>query len=69
MGSGWKAQTIDESEMALFHECMRRCGYIVLDFADIARDGDASPRESLASAKSAAFIDLLFASRLRYSIQ
>jgi hypothetical protein len=33
------------------------------------RDGDVSPRESLASAKSAAFIDLLFASRLRYSIQ
>jgi hypothetical protein len=26
--------------MALFHECMRWCAYIVRDFADIVRDGD-----------------------------
>jgi hypothetical protein len=29
--------------MALFRECMRWCAYIVLDFADIVREGDFSP--------------------------
>jgi hypothetical protein len=29
--------------MALFQECMGWCAYIVLDFADIVRDGDFSP--------------------------
>jgi hypothetical protein len=28
--------------MALFHECIRSCAHIVLDFADIVRDGDLS---------------------------
>src|SRR3979490_2554864 len=37
---GWKAQTTHESEMALFYECMERCAHIVLDIADIVRDGD-----------------------------
>ena len=26
--------------MALFYECMERCAHIVLDIADIVRDGD-----------------------------
>jgi hypothetical protein len=38
-----KAQTIYESEMALFPECMQSCAHIVLDTADIVRDGDFSP--------------------------
>jgi hypothetical protein len=38
--SGWKAQTHYESEMALFSECMPSCAQIVLDIADIVRDGD-----------------------------
>ena len=29
--------------MALLHRCMRWCAHIVLDFADIVRDGDISP--------------------------
>ena len=29
--------------MALLHKCMRWCAHIVLDFADIVRDGDVSP--------------------------
>jgi hypothetical protein len=28
--------------MALFYECMERCAHIVLDIADIVRDGDIS---------------------------
>ena len=28
--------------MALFNECMQWCAYIVLDIADIVRDGDVS---------------------------
>jgi len=40
---GWKAQTIYESEMALFSECMQGCARKVLDTADIVRDGDFSP--------------------------
>ena len=40
---GRKAQTIYESEMALFNECMQSCARIVLDTADIVRDGDLSP--------------------------
>jgi len=28
--------------MALFYECMERCAHIVLDIADIVRDGDLS---------------------------
>src|ERR1700722_7737769 len=39
---GWKAQTNDESEMALFFECMLQCAQKVLDAADIVRDGDLS---------------------------
>src|SRR5437899_11895532 len=37
---GWKAQTTHESEMALFNECTQSCARIVLDMADIVRDGD-----------------------------
>ena len=29
-----------ESEMALFNECMQSCAHIVLDIADIVRDGE-----------------------------
>jgi len=29
--------------MALFNECMQWCAHIVLDTADIVRDGDISP--------------------------
>jgi hypothetical protein len=29
--------------MALFNECMQWCAHIVLDTADIVRDGDFSP--------------------------
>jgi hypothetical protein len=36
---GWTAQTIGQSEMALFPECMPSCAQIVLDTADIVRDG------------------------------
>jgi len=28
--------------MALFYECMERCAHIVLDIADIVRDGDVT---------------------------
>jgi len=35
---GWKRQTINESEMALFFECMLLCAQKVLDTADIVRD-------------------------------
>ena len=31
--------------MALFNECMQSCAHIVLDTADIVRDGDFSPLE------------------------
>jgi hypothetical protein len=37
------AKPIYESEMALFSECMQLCAQIVLDIADIVRDGDLSP--------------------------
>jgi len=37
---GVKAQTIHESEMALFFECIRSCTQNVLDTADIVRDRD-----------------------------
>jgi phosphoribosylformimino-5-aminoimidazole carboxamide ribonucleotide (ProFAR) isomerase len=40
---GWKAQTTHQSEMALFNECTQSCAHIVLDMADIVRDGDLSP--------------------------
>ena len=33
----------NESEMALFYECMQQCAHIVLDMADIVRDGDLTP--------------------------
>jgi hypothetical protein len=39
----WKAQTIYQREMALFIECMSLCAQIVLDTADIVRDGDFAP--------------------------
>ena len=29
--------------MALFNECMQSCAHIVLDTADIVRDGDVTP--------------------------
>ncbi len=29
--------------MALFNECMQLCAHIVLDSADIVRDGDVTP--------------------------
>ena len=34
-----EAQTTHESEMALFNECMQSCAHLVLDTADIVRDG------------------------------
>ena len=33
--------------MALFNECMQSCAHIVLDTADIVRDGDFSPLETI----------------------
>jgi len=33
--------------MALFNECMQSCAHIVLDTADIVRDGDLSPIDAL----------------------
>jgi hypothetical protein len=33
----------NESEMALFFECMVQCAQKALDTADIVRDGDFSP--------------------------
>jgi hypothetical protein len=35
---GWKSNTFNESEMALFSECMLQCAQKVLDTADIVRD-------------------------------
>jgi hypothetical protein len=35
---GWKGNTIHESEMALFSECMPQCARKVLDTADIVRE-------------------------------
>ena len=35
---GWKSNTIYESEMALFSECMPWCARKGLDTADIVRD-------------------------------
>jgi len=37
-----KAQTHLRDKMALFSECMRSCAQIVLDTADIVRDGDVT---------------------------
>ena len=37
-----------ESEMALFHECTLQCAQKGLDTADIVRDGDLSPLETIA---------------------
>ena len=34
-----KAQTLNESEMALFSECRQWCARIVLDTTDIVREG------------------------------
>ena len=31
--------------MALFYECIQWCAHIVLDTADIVRDGDFSPTD------------------------
>jgi hypothetical protein len=41
---GWqsKSKSFNESEMALFFECMPSCARKVLDTADIVRDGDVS---------------------------
>jgi len=35
---GWKGNTFNESEMALFSECMLQCARKVLDTADIVRE-------------------------------
>jgi hypothetical protein len=35
---GWKSNTFNESEMALFSECMPQCARKVLDTADIVRE-------------------------------
>jgi hypothetical protein len=35
---GWKSNTFNESEMALFSECMQSCARKVLDTADIVRE-------------------------------
>jgi hypothetical protein len=39
---GWwsKCNSFNESEMALFSECMLKCDRKLLDTADIVRDGD-----------------------------
>jgi hypothetical protein len=37
-GLGWKRQTINEREMALFSECSLKCGRILLDTADVVRE-------------------------------
>jgi len=37
------AQTIHESEMALFYECIQKCARNVLDSANPVRDGGFSP--------------------------
>jgi hypothetical protein len=37
-----KAQTIYQSEMALFSECRQSCAQIILDTADIVRDRDVT---------------------------
>jgi len=36
--------------MALFDECMQKCAQKVLDLADIVRDGDFSPTDSVLAA-------------------
>jgi hypothetical protein len=46
--TGWKAQTNNESEMALFSECMQECARKMLDSADIVRDRDLSSIETIA---------------------
>ncbi len=33
--------------MALLHECREKCTYIVLDIADIVRDGDLTPIDTI----------------------
>ena len=43
---GWNAQTIHQSEMALFNERMQGCSQNVLDSADIVRDGDFAPTKA-----------------------
>ncbi|MGC2188213.1 MAG: hypothetical protein WA607_07275, partial [Candidatus Sulfotelmatobacter sp.] len=48
---GWEAQTIYESEMALFNECRERHAHIALDTADIVRDGDLSPTETIGTSR------------------
>src|SRR5580698_2849063 len=35
---GWKSNTFNESEIALFFECMQSCARRVLDTADIVRE-------------------------------
>jgi hypothetical protein len=37
-GFGWIRHTFNESEMALFFECMLLCAQKVLDTADIVRE-------------------------------
>jgi hypothetical protein len=37
-----QSNSFNQSEMALFSECMLKCAHIVLDTADIVRDGDFS---------------------------
>jgi hypothetical protein len=44
-----EAQTTHESEMALFNECMQSCAHLVLDTADIVRDGDITTTDLLNS--------------------
>jgi hypothetical protein len=38
-----ESATFNESEMALFFECMLQCAQKALDSADIVRDGDLTP--------------------------
>ena len=35
---GWNGRTFNESEMALFSECMVQCAQKLLDTADIVRE-------------------------------
>jgi hypothetical protein len=50
--------------MALFHECMQSCAHIVLDTADIVRDGELSPTILLRYRQLHGFHRLALASRL-----
>ena len=53
-----KGNTINESEMALFSECMQSCARKVLDTGRHCQRGDVTTATILIYAKSTAFINL-----------